>query len=383
MLWTIHLEGGPRRVNHAAVAIGNFIYSFGGYCSSDEYRLATAIDVHILNTNNMRWSLLPPQRNEKGRLTTYPKVPFQRYGHTVVAYKHWVFLWGGRNDDTACNILYCFDTKALKWIRPKVQGNVPGARDGHSACIVNHYMYIFGGFEEEIEQFSRDVHCLDLRTLTWTYIETTGPPPSYRDFHSSTAINDKMYVFGGRGDQHSPYHSQEEIYCAQIMYLDLNTKRWHMPTATGRVPLGRRSHSSFVYNKMIYIFGGFNGLMDEHFNDLYCYDTARNHWSLVNPGGSPPRPRRRQSCLVIENRMFLFGGTSYISSPSMDEDGSPALIDYDDIHVLDFLPSLKTLSIVKVLEHNIDQQWLPHDVRIEIRAMTTPNVISRPLTHTG
>lgn len=28
-----------------------------------------------------------------------------------------------------------------------------------------------------------------------------------------------MYIFGGRGDRHSPFHTQEEIYCDQLVYL--------------------------------------------------------------------------------------------------------------------------------------------------------------------
>lgn len=78
MRWTIHLEGGPRRVNHAAVCIKNKIYSFGGYCSSDEYKDWEAIPVHVLNTATLRWSAVVYQRSEL--------VPFQRYGHTTVAY---------------------------------------------------------------------------------------------------------------------------------------------------------------------------------------------------------------------------------------------------------------------------------------------------------
>lgn len=143
-----------------------------------------------------------------------------------------------------CGILFCFDTRTLKWSTPECTGSLPGARDGHSACVVNHYMYIFGGFEENIDQFSCDVHCLNLLTMEWTYIQTFGSPPSYRDFHSATIINHKMYIFGGRGDVHSPYHSQEEIYCPKIVYLDLKTNNWHMPTTTGKIPLGRRSHSA-------------------------------------------------------------------------------------------------------------------------------------------
>lgn len=49
MRWTVHLEGGPRRVNHAAVAVGDLIYSFGGYCTGENYALWRPIDVHVLD----------------------------------------------------------------------------------------------------------------------------------------------------------------------------------------------------------------------------------------------------------------------------------------------------------------------------------------------
>lgn len=49
MYWTTHLEGGPRRVNHAAVVVNDKILSFGGYCTGENYKLRRPIDVHILN----------------------------------------------------------------------------------------------------------------------------------------------------------------------------------------------------------------------------------------------------------------------------------------------------------------------------------------------
>lgn len=73
-------------------------------------------------------------------------------------------------------------------------------------------------------------------------------PPSYRDFHTATVINNRMYIFGGRGDVHSPYHSQDEIYCPKIVYLDLKTHQWIMPTTTNNQPIGRRSHSACESN---------------------------------------------------------------------------------------------------------------------------------------
>lgn len=49
-MWTVSLEGGPRRVNHAAVAINDKIWSFGGYCSGEDYETRLPIDVHVFDT---------------------------------------------------------------------------------------------------------------------------------------------------------------------------------------------------------------------------------------------------------------------------------------------------------------------------------------------
>ena len=74
--------------------------------------------------------------------------PYQRYGHTVCAHGSLVYLFGGRNDEFPCNIVYVFDTKTWSWSKPITSGNIPPERDGHSACIINNHLYIFGGYEE-------------------------------------------------------------------------------------------------------------------------------------------------------------------------------------------------------------------------------------------
>ena len=51
--WTVHLEGGPRRVNHAAIAVGDKIFSFGGYCYGEEYDIRRPMDVHVLCTGQL------------------------------------------------------------------------------------------------------------------------------------------------------------------------------------------------------------------------------------------------------------------------------------------------------------------------------------------
>lgn len=242
-------------------------------------------------------------------------------------------MWGGRNNAVACDTLSCFDTKTLEWSTPTITGNPPYAKDGHSACIIENKMFIFGGFEYLTDQYSQEVHYLNLDTLQWSFIVATGTPPSHRDFHTTVAIGNRMYVFGGRGDLNSPYNSHEEVYCPEVYYLDITEEKWIATKPTGTWPEGRRSHSackctnhdlrlvfgemllfnsqSFTgyHNGFMYIFGGYNGNTKAHFNDIYRYSILDNHWEFINVLGSVPCKRRRQACLLYDDKVYLFGGT--------------------------------------------------------------------------
>lgn len=381
-MWTVRLEGGPRRVNHAAVAINGKVYSFGGYCTGDRYDVREPIDVHVLNTVSLRWSLVQSQSHPDD-------VPFQRYGHTVVAHGDCAYLWGGRNDRGGCNVVYCFDTDTMTWSRRKACGQVPEARDGHSACVVNQRMYIFGGFEDLSDRFSRAVYFLDFESMRWQYLRTKGEPPQWRDFHTASAIGHRIYVWGGRGDIQGPYYSQHEVYFNSMAVLDTASASWVHPLVDGVLPEARRSHSAFVHNGQLYIFGGYNGLLLNHFEDLHKYDPETSRWSLVKTQRAGPCSRRRQCCCMIGDRLFLFGGASpapnQVARQRTDEfDADDAtLLEHSDLHVLDLAPSLKTLCLLAVIDASMDTGHLPQDIKWEISAMTTNSSIPRPLHITG
>jgi len=265
--WTVRLDGGPRRVNHAAVAIGDKIYSFGGYCTGEDYDTTRPIDVHVLDTITYRWSIVQVCLDDLWQR----RMPYQRYGHTCVAWDDKAFVWGGRNDqDGACNFLFQFDPSTKEWSRPAVSGGLPGARDGHSACVLKDAMYIFGGYEEELDRFSNEIHEFNFLTNIWTLIEVTGHPASWRDFHSASPLRDRyMVVFGGRSDYGAPFHTNHEFYCKKVHIFDTTTRRWRQAIVEGEGPQGRRSHSAFVHKDVIHFFGGYNGNEDRHFADLW------------------------------------------------------------------------------------------------------------------
>lgn len=331
--WTVHLEGGPRRVNHAAVAVEDTIYSFGGYCTGEDYDTTRPMDVHILYTVSLRWKLLPMVSEHDPE---YDNIPYQRYGHSAVAFEDRAYIWGGRNDsDGACNTLFQYDTDRKKWSVIATKGTRPGARDGHSACVIDKKMYIYGGYEEEQDRFSDDVHTYSFETNMWEFVHTKGVPAQWRDFHTAIGIGTVMYVFGGRSDIGGAMFTNNEMYCSKLQTFNTVTRTWHEPVTTGKVPTGRRSHSVFVYENCMYIFGGYNGVRGMHFKDIYKFDPGTNKWTLVKVKGKGPCARRRQCCCRIGTKVFLFGGTSPTSSGDNPTEQDSNLMDHSDLHVLD------------------------------------------------
>ncbi|XP_077995275.1 kelch domain-containing protein 3-like [Glandiceps talaboti] len=372
--WVVHLEGGPRRVNHAAVALGDKIFTFGGYCTGDDYETLRPIDVHVFDMVTYRWTELP---------NTYmpDSIPYMRYGHTAVAVGDSVYLWGGRNDSIgACNRLFCYNTSDNVWSCPSVSGDVPEARDGHSACVINKNIFIFGGYEDQSECFSNTVHRLDTTTMRWELLRVTrGEPAYWRDFHTAIAIDSLMVVFGGRSDVQGPWHTNRELYCNEVQVFDTRDNSWYQPVTSGPVPDGRRSHSTFLHNGQIFIFGGYNGLKDKHYNDMYKLDPTSMTWTEIKAGGPvKPCPRRRQCCCVVGQQMVLFGGTSPCANPTPGAGDDLNLMDHSDLYILDFAPSLKMLCKLAVIAYKLDISCLPHDIRWEITTMTTNTTINRP-----
>lgn len=64
-----------------------------------------------------------------------------------------------------------------------------------------------------------------------------------------------------------------------------------------------------VHKGSMYVFGGFNRVENTHFNDIYKLDLSSFEWSKVETTGVLPRRRRRQCCVMVKDKMYMFGGT--------------------------------------------------------------------------
>nr|CAD7255914.1 unnamed protein product [Timema shepardi] len=76
-----------------------------------------------------------------------PPPPARRYGHTMVAFDRYLYVFGGAADSTLPNDLHCFDLETQNWsvLKPSFDSQVPSGRLFHAAAVIGDAMYIFGG----------------------------------------------------------------------------------------------------------------------------------------------------------------------------------------------------------------------------------------------
>eukprot|EP00249_Psilotum_nudum_P020940 c27907_g1_i1 orf=651-3365(+) len=184
------------------------------------------------------------------------------------------------------------------WLYPQVVGYNPSERWGHSSCFFDGRLYVFGGCCGGLH-FS-DVLALDLKTMAWSSLVTTGEQPGTRDSHSAVLVGNKMVVFGGT-------NGTKKINDLHI--LDLDTRNWTQPTVEGTPPSPRESHSAtLVGDNRIVIFGGSGEGEGNYLNDVHILDLVSMKWSFPEIGGQLPARRDSHTAVPISNRVIVYGG---------------------------------------------------------------------------
>ena len=100
-VWTVHLNGGPKRSYHAAVIVEHKVFSFGGEDNND----SDLTEVHVFNTVSLYWMKLSPVTPGRGECSL--EVPSSRKLHTAVLIEYTIYIWGGLITNVPSNVRPC------------------------------------------------------------------------------------------------------------------------------------------------------------------------------------------------------------------------------------------------------------------------------------
>lgn len=145
-----------------------------------------------------------------------------------------------------------------------------------------------------------DVLVLNLGTMSWTNLVTTGMGSVPRDSHSATQWGNRIIVFGGT-------NGSKKVNDLHI--LDLDSKEWIQPLCSGAYPSARESHTAtLVGDDLLVVFGGSGEGVGNYLNDLHFLDLKTMSWTSPVVKGATPPPRDSHISVAVGRKIFVYGG---------------------------------------------------------------------------
>jgi len=201
--------------------------------------------------------------------------------------------------------------------------NSPGPLLCHSAVVCkddkgNNQMICFGGNLSStniIENVKKDLWCYQFDEKRW--IKSQAQSNSLTE-HTSVVYRKTMYTFGGNGGLVDNYSNAVLTYPLPFKPENVITSHDSLVNA----PQPRSAHSAVVYKNEMYIFGGWNGY--QSLDDFYSLNLDTLQWKHIKSENGPSK-RRMHSCVVHKDKMYVFGATTKVARPSLSM-SSTALI---------------------------------------------------------
>ena len=196
-----------------------------------------------------------------------------------------------------------FDLKDQNWTIVEAQGQAPPPGYGQSLCAVQDKLILFGGTSGHV--YVNDLYIFDIKTSRWSLRQTIGAVPSPRYKHQAVVYKNKMFVFGG--GLYDPPRGDIDIYC-----LEVDTLKWDKVKTTGDVPCSRIAHTAALYglnDHRVFLFGG-RDHTGSKLSDLCEFDLEKRSWRKLPRQPNQPDPRDFHSAATRDGEMFIFGGSN-------------------------------------------------------------------------
>lgn len=147
----------PTCCNFPVAVVDDSMFVFSGQSGAK-----IANKLYEFRFRERRWSRIRTEH-----LVQASAPPQRRYGHTMVAYRRSLYVYGGAADGILDNAVHCFDVDSRTWsvIRPAEGSEVPCGRVFHSAAVWSSRMYVFGGTIDSLSSRSGDLFRFSFSTF--------------------------------------------------------------------------------------------------------------------------------------------------------------------------------------------------------------------------
>jgi N-acetylneuraminic acid mutarotase len=282
--WTQKADMLAARSYFYSCVINDTIYAIGGSSDpADSITSSVEIYDHVFNTWKLRTHL-----------------PEARTGFAAGVVDGKIYIMGGMENQEIKSTVLMYDpvTDSVK-----TKAAMPTARFALAAAVVDGKIYTIGGITGNTENTSV-VEMYDPATDTWAAKESM---PTKNNNMAASEVDGKIYVIGGKMAE------GPELGLQSLLMYDPDTDSWSQKNS---MHVRRWAPSSSVMDGKIYVIGGEKGIEDgwPGLNSVEMYDPVTDTWT---PKAPMPTPRRGHSSSVLDQKIYVMGGTAGYSEAAM------------------------------------------------------------------
>lgn len=225
--------------------------------------------------------------------------PKSRHRHSACCVGQYVYLFGGKEGTSPLKDVWRFHIDSCKWEAVELLGTGLPFLQGHTSVAYKKLVLIFGGtFSDSVGDAQLWTFDTDSGQVEEKRLKAGSAQPSCRRDHSAVVHNSTMYVYGGFVGSRG---ANQEMWV-----LNIEEMKWTQLRALSAAhPGGRYSHSAVVADNAMWLFGGMAGLQPK--SDLWRYSFLLHQWKKVKALGSPPC-LSGHAASVVSRHMVVVGG---------------------------------------------------------------------------
>ena len=294
------------RFGHTLVHLTKIKICLFGGSVGDSHKLNYTNDVFIYRILTKMW--------KKINIKDKDSIPKERAAHAAASNNNGqMAIYGGSTTSggLAEDCLYIFslnpkDEKEGIWAKIKTEGPTPGGRYGHSLTFLNPYFVLFGGnFNPNLSNEIWIININDTNDVCqWikiNYSDDKDNIPVERLYHSSEVCNygkykNRLIIFGGRDSKNNPLND--------LWILDIKDDQgeWTKVLPKNNNSLTPRiNHTMLFYENLLIILGGKTSTMSPV--PIEVFDTEENQcYKFKN------LLMNRHNSFIFEKDIYFYGG---------------------------------------------------------------------------
>ncbi|KAK2968262.1 hypothetical protein RJ640_030312 [Escallonia rubra] len=298
---------------------------------------------------------------QEWKLVSSPNSPPPRSAHQAVAWKNYLYIFGGEftspNQErfhhyktcaqvwnTLWQDFWVLDLKTNQWEQLNYKG-CPSPRSGHRMVLYKHKIIVFGGFYDTLREvrYFNDLHVFDLDLFKWQEIKAKPGCmwPSARSGFQFTVYQDEVYLYGGYSKEVSSdkNNSEKGIVHSDMWSLDPRTWEWNKVKKSGMPPGPRAGFSMCVHKKRALLFGGVvdmevegDVIMSLFLNELYGFQLDTHRWyPLELRKGKSTKEKIKRNLDGKSNGVALGSKSNLIETMNSAENDGNGNLDYNEV----------------------------------------------------